>query len=463
MNVDFDKYHGTSNDFIIIDNRQNLIKLNNDQIARLCHRRTGIGADGVMLLEQAEGYDFRMVYYNSDGTQSMCGNGGRCIVQFAFDHGIMPSTMAAASQSDDNTNISANDNDVNLSAATASMAEMPLYRFIAIDGPHVAVVDSAAGVVHLLLADVDRVEYYHHQHSAAADANATAVVYDVNSDGRNGDNSSNSNNNSSNNNGHSYCVVDTGSPHYIQLPSPPRPHAQAKIPLDRLDVVALGKAVRHSARFAAQGINVNFIEPVNHQQQANKHNSISVKKVTSTEEGSSSGDGKLSLSVAAVSSDHDPDLDCGHNNIGVGNITGSGAAGNAVGEVLGIRTYERGVEDETFSCGTGCAAAAIAHTHHQLVQELHCTPSSSEDRCVTSTSDATGTTKTSAGRDLSGAAGQFAVKMQAKGGDLTIRFRATRRDEGHGEGGSHSDRFSYSDVWLVGPGVFAFKGTVVLE
>lgn len=84
MNVHFHKYHGTGNDFILIDNRQGKIELSKEQVAFLCHRHYGIGADGLMLLQTEPGYDFRMVYYNSDGGEStMCGNGGRCITAFA--------------------------------------------------------------------------------------------------------------------------------------------------------------------------------------------------------------------------------------------------------------------------------------------------------------------------------------------------------------------------------------------
>ena len=85
----FYKYHGAGNDFILIDGRKNPVQLSQPQIAFMCNRQKGIGADGLMLFKDSKNYDFEMKYYNSNGNEgSMCGNGGRCIVSFAYDLGI---------------------------------------------------------------------------------------------------------------------------------------------------------------------------------------------------------------------------------------------------------------------------------------------------------------------------------------------------------------------------------------
>lgn len=90
MEIPFSKYEGTGNDFIIIDNRTLRWVPTGKQVAWLCDRHFGIGADGLMLLSEREGFDFGMTYYNSDGREaSMCGNGGRCITAFAGSIGLI--------------------------------------------------------------------------------------------------------------------------------------------------------------------------------------------------------------------------------------------------------------------------------------------------------------------------------------------------------------------------------------
>lgn len=125
MQFNFQKYQGTGNDFVIIDNRD--LKFPKEDISiieRICDRRFGIGADGLMLVENAERYDFKMVYYNSDGRQStMCGNGGRCISAFVLQNNL------AESQG----------------------------QFIAIDGPHDYTINEE-GLVKLNMIDVNDIE-----------------------------------------------------------------------------------------------------------------------------------------------------------------------------------------------------------------------------------------------------------------------------------------------------------------
>lgn len=90
LNLQFYKYQGTGNDFVMVNNLTNEFSLTQSQIAFICNRRFGVGADGLMFLQKtAEDY-YEMVYYNSDGNMSsMCGNGGRCFVQFLFDLGMI--------------------------------------------------------------------------------------------------------------------------------------------------------------------------------------------------------------------------------------------------------------------------------------------------------------------------------------------------------------------------------------
>lgn len=128
MELHFYKYQGTGNDFVIIDNRAGGFDgLTQEQVAFLCHRRFGIGADGLMLLNTHPEYDFEMKYYNADGRESsMCGNGGRCLVKFAADRGIFRTT----------------------------------YRFLAIDGPHEASINDD-GTVALRMQDVAGIRQHH--------------------------------------------------------------------------------------------------------------------------------------------------------------------------------------------------------------------------------------------------------------------------------------------------------------
>jgi len=91
MLVHFSKYHGTGNDFVMIDGRdQETGRLDTEVIRRLCDRRFGIGGDGLIILENSRHFDFTMRYFNADGREgTMCGNGGRCITAFARSLGLL--------------------------------------------------------------------------------------------------------------------------------------------------------------------------------------------------------------------------------------------------------------------------------------------------------------------------------------------------------------------------------------
>jgi len=89
MKLSFTKYQGTGNDFVMLDNSKNtLAQLSTAQIIKICDRRFGIGADGLIIVQPHAEYDFEMIYYNSDGSQSLCGNGSRCAMMFARSLGL---------------------------------------------------------------------------------------------------------------------------------------------------------------------------------------------------------------------------------------------------------------------------------------------------------------------------------------------------------------------------------------
>jgi diaminopimelate epimerase len=261
MQVQFHKYQGTGNDFIILDNRDGKYNtITNDHVRRLCDRRLGIGADGLMLLNEKKGYDFEMKYHNSDGKESsMCGNGGRCIVKFAYNLDIHKSE----------------------------------YKFIAVDGEHIAEIDTD-GTVSLKMIDVDQIKKFK------------------------GD-----------------FILNTGSPHYVKLTND----------VMDMDVYKKGHEIRYSKDFEQEGINVNFVE------QAEEDKII-------------------------------------------------------------VRTYERGVEDETYSCGTGVVASALICYHNEN--------------------------------------GYNDVEVKTLGGGLTVEF--DRLDEG-----------KYVNIWLCGPAEKVFEGAVEVK
>lgn len=258
----FYKYQGAGNDFLIADNRDGHITekdgvltavlddgtLWSRSIADLCDRRYGVGADGLMLLDagtvdtecRPSGTDFHMTYFNSDGSGGMmCGNGGRCIVAFAYDCGVTGEVDFIEKSPELMLN------------QTCNLAK---YSFTAADGPHEAyVLEETKGgkIIRLKMKDVDEYQKYE-------------IMENVNvpSDG---------------------YFLDTGTRHYVRFVED----------IDKYDIVSEGRDIRYNAQeLQPVGANVNFVEPC---------------------EG-----------------------------------------------YLKVRTYEKGVEDETFACGTGIVASALA-------------------------------------------------------------------------------------------------------
>ena len=89
MKIHFYKYQATGNDFVVIDNRSGVLSFTKDQVVKLCDRKFGIGADGLMLVEKHPDLNFNLEYFNSDGSQSLCGNGSRAAVHFASKLGMV--------------------------------------------------------------------------------------------------------------------------------------------------------------------------------------------------------------------------------------------------------------------------------------------------------------------------------------------------------------------------------------
>lgn len=97
--IPFNKLSGCGNDFIIIDNRNNIVDTTNVDlisfIKTICHRRLSLGADGLILVEQSKVADFKWRFFNNDGSEAdMCGNGARCVARFAFEHQIATTEMS---------------------------------------------------------------------------------------------------------------------------------------------------------------------------------------------------------------------------------------------------------------------------------------------------------------------------------------------------------------------------------
>ncbi len=287
MKISFSKYQGTGNDFVMLDNLSGESdNLTLDQIRFLCDRKLGVGADGLIKISHDEVFDFNVEYYNSDGSQSFCGNGARCSVAFAKAIGL----------------------------------EVESAKFRAIDGIHEAKM-TVDGRVHLEMLPVSRIES---ERESDVERGLRAPQSTGNVSGAEDESGLRLSK-------PSHYIMNTGSPHYVKFV------AAENVP----DIVEFGKEIRYSDRFKAEGINVNTVVEL----------------------------GPKTIHVA---------------------------------------TYERGVEDETLSCGTGVTACALAYMlkHNQ----------------------------------------EGEVGVSTKGGKLAVK--AKRTDVG------------FDQIWLIGPAKKVFDGSI---
>ena len=299
----FYKYHGAGNDFLLADNRDGLLTLNASQVRHLCDRHLGFGADGVMLLEKSDANDFRMLFYNPDGSSGMmCGNGGRCIVAYAADLGVVSGKFPVVFDAPDGVH-------------TANLL------------PRSSGDPNGCRQVRLKMSDVSGVEYFKEEKA---------------------------------------CFLDTGTRHLVKFVSG----------LDDYPVIEEGRRLRNDPRFAPEGTNVNFVEP--------------------------------SLSLSGGSTPLTNRSNCTDQS--------SRSLSGAEGPVLHVRTFEKGVEDETLACGTGIVASALAAFSQGI-------PGKVED-------------------------GRVSYDVQAAIAVLSVDFIP----EGTGEG------LQAFDLWLTGPATFV--GTV---
>ncbi len=306
----FSKYHGAGNDFMLADNRDGSLSLSPEAVRRLCDRHIGFGADGVMLLESSGAADFKMVFYNPDGSGGMmCGNGGRCIVSFAADQGMIKEGEPVAFEAPDGIHHaeiippSPAAKPVEVTSAGVTLQSLRRVQRPKPE-PQTRRPSQCERTVRLEMRDVSGVLTY---------SDAT-------------------------------CFLNTGTRHLVKF---------VRGGLDEYPVSSEGAALRNDPRFAPAGTNVNFVEPE------------------------------------------------------------QGCRGN----VLRIRTFEKGVEGETLACGTGIVASAIAAYSKGIIR-----------------------------RDCQD--GPVSCVVRAAIADLTVDFVPEQED----------GKTYFRDIWLTGP--VNFVGTL---
>lgn len=319
------KYHGAGNDFIIIDNRdghikeEDLVTGGRLEVTKLCNRHYGIGSDGLMLLEEPKsgsaGCCFRMRFFNPDGSEGMmCGNGGRCIVAFAAYCGVLPANGILPAKCNGHTD-----------------SKTPgKYIFEAPDGIHEAYISGVPSSVSAQPADSAQ--------CASIDTKPLSAGTAANDKGYNRQpclwirlkmkdvNECQKKSYRDKNNGIvEGLFLNTGARHFVTFTEN----------VESCDVVTKGRLLRYDKAFAPEGANINFVEP---------------QRIA----------GPQDIAGGPQDEEHST-IDSGHDQV----VTPATAAVPNV-PTIKVRTYEKGVEDETEACGTGITASAIASCIHGI-------------------------------------------------------------------------------------------------
>ncbi len=322
----FYKYHGAGNDFLIADGRDIRIDLTPEWISAICDRHTGVGADGVMILERDPAADFRMRYYNSDGSGGMmCGNGGRCIVAFAADLGYTHFLFNAP----DGQHVA----EIVTAKEAEAVSDLGCHPRLSVGTAACGGFTTESRIVRLKMRDVENAVPYPRDGSQAlgAELDTPGML------------------------GGCDWFLDTGTRHLVRFVNDVADY----------DVTGEGRILRHDRRFAPAGVNVNFVQ---------------VNVPISCHDGSS-----------------------------------------AVHGAITVRTFEKGVEDETLACGTGIVASALA-------------------------------TWLSTPRHSSGAHGTpVRIDVRARISDLSVTFTPELR---HADGTSG---FRAENIWLEGPAAYVCR------
>ena len=161
--IPFMKMNGCGNDFIVVDNRQGIMEKYNlpEFIRRVCARRVSVGADGFMMVEESDKANFKMRYFNADGSEGeMCGNGARCISRFAYLQGVAESKMTFETMAGIYESVIVGEN-VRLKFPPVSMSDLHLHQTHEFEGEPLDFHYALVGVPHVIIYrnDVDTMDY----------------------------------------------------------------------------------------------------------------------------------------------------------------------------------------------------------------------------------------------------------------------------------------------------------------